>query len=48
MKPILYILLKKNNKNRAEEMAQQLGALAALIEDPGLGPRAHTVDNNCL
>lgn len=33
MKPLLYILLKKNNKNRAEEIAQQLGALASLIED---------------
>lgn len=32
----------------SEEMVQQLGALAAISEDPGLVPSIRTVAHNCL
>ena len=35
-------------KAESGEMAQWLGALAALGEDPGLVPSAHVVAHNCL
>jgi hypothetical protein len=42
------ILLPQNSIKGAGEMAQQLGALIALTEDPDLIPSTHMVAHNCL